>query len=218
MRKMQRVIIAIAAVLMLFAVGIQTVKALSAKNCSVFASQIAADLPSPNLTPKPNSLSIALSPQHIEVVIGQKVNFTAIVTGGKAPYTCHWYSQYDYLGNPLAEIATSANFTFTPSLVGIYHIRFSIEDSLGESSGQLLTPIGVKVIERQTSSPSFAIIPSVLPIPTNTPSPTLTLSPQVSIPEFPTWAVPLTAITGAILAITLRKSQKVVRAKSPIIS
>lgn len=92
--------------------------------------------------------------------------------GGSPPYSYHWYSSFESFSNPLVEVATSPNFTFTPTSPGVYFIRFSAEDSSGEHTGQFLTPMSVSVSEYSAPSP--------LPSATISPSPSSTLSPSDS--------------------------------------
>ena len=165
-------------------------------------------------------LSINLSPQHSEITLNQTVNFTASVIGGKPPYSYHWYSQFESLSNPLVEVATSPNFVFTPTSTGIYWIRFSVEDSIGESNGQFLTPMVVRVYECLTPSPTIVpVSPEILtdasPISIQTPSssssPTQYLSSEpnhFAQPSFPTYMddlpiyfLPLLDLVGAVLVV-----------------
>ncbi len=179
--------------------------------------------PFPTQTLQPERLSIVLSPQHSEININQKVNFTASVSGGTPPYSCHWYSQYESFANPMEEVATSSSFIFTPNSSGTYYIRFSATDSLGESAGQFLTPISVTVSEYPL--PSLSATPSPSPTPSITPSNSPTQQPtleptQSAQPTEPQHSQPLpfsliiivaaaiVAVPAAGLAVYLKQKQK----------
>jgi len=74
-------------------------------------------------------LSVSISPLSASLVVGQSVTFTSTVSGGVTPYGYQWY-----VNSAPVPSATSASWTFTPSMSGIYYVYLKATDASSNMS------------------------------------------------------------------------------------
>jgi hypothetical protein len=102
-----------------------TIDELAIYNYARTAEEIWNDYSGGGLLP----LSVSISPLSASIPMGQPVTFTSTVSGGYTPYSYQWYLN----GNPVSG-ATSASWTFTPSMNGIYYVHLKVTDSEGNTT------------------------------------------------------------------------------------
>lgn len=71
------------------------------------------------------SISASITPISTQIIVGQSMAFSSTVTGGTSPYKYQWY-----LNGTLFSGATSASWTFTPSMSGTYSAYVVVTDSV----------------------------------------------------------------------------------------
>lgn len=74
-------------------------------------------------------LTISITPTSASILVGQSVEFTAIVSGGYPPYSYQWY-----LDDVPVPGATSSSWTFTPTSEGIYYVYVIVTGSTVQSA------------------------------------------------------------------------------------
>ena len=75
-----------------------------------------------NLTSVP---TVKITPTNVRMALGRSQNFNSSVSGGKLPYSFHWY-----LNDSTVSGATSQNWTFTPTTIGHYKVYLNVTDAL----------------------------------------------------------------------------------------
>lgn len=71
-------------------------------------------------------LSVSILPVSVTMDIGQSQLFTSAVSGGTSPFTYQWY-----LNSAPISGATSATWTFIPTLAGAYNVYLNVTDNVG---------------------------------------------------------------------------------------
>jgi hypothetical protein len=181
--------------------------------------------PTPTTSPTTTWLTIDLADHNYvnNVLIGQPVNFSAVLSNGLAPYEYLWKYRPYYMGTTVGDFyptgdwiegAATQNFTFTPNSTGSYLIEVKIWDSDGAYGMFMSLPPGIWVNAKNSTSTSTGanttLSPSNAPSPSPTPPPSATQisSPSPSIPEFPSWiTLPLLMLVAALGAILFRKKK-----------
>jgi hypothetical protein len=69
---------------------------------------------------------VDISPMKASIAPSQSVHFTSTESGGTTPYSYQWYLD----GKPVAG-ATSASWTFTPTVSGTYMVYLNVTDGQG---------------------------------------------------------------------------------------
>jgi hypothetical protein len=147
--------------------------------------------------------SVTVLPTYSAIDLGSTVGFNATVTGGRAPYSCLWWS-----GGALAAPAGPCNRTFseTPGSLGVFEVNVTVIDSAGVAGHsahvgvQVVPPVSVTISSANGSSSQLTVAPGS----------TVTLAAQISGGVGPyelTWYVnDLFAGTGAEVNVTIRSS------------
>jgi hypothetical protein len=147
------------------------------------ATPLPTNQPSQSITPAP-TLTANVAESASALYFGNRINFTATVDGGRAPFSYAWY-----VDNQLAETGTSPYYATDSLAVGSHHVYVQILDA------------------DHSSATTLTVAFEVLPNPNLSPS--LTSSP--SIPEFPLEALTLTFLTITLLVGILFKRKQQLR-------
>ena len=94
---------------------------------------------SSDATVEVTSLTITISPTHVQLYYGQSQTFSCDVTGGTPPYTYQWV-----LNDTAVPGATAATWMFTPRTNGNYNLYLNVTDSLNnKAQSNIVTDINV---------------------------------------------------------------------------
>ena len=69
--------------------------------------------------------NVTITPTQVKMYLGQSQTFNSTVSNGTAPYSYQWY-----LNDTAVSGATSQNWIFTPTVVGIYEVYLNVTDAL----------------------------------------------------------------------------------------
>jgi hypothetical protein len=75
-------------------------------------------------TSAPSPPSVSISPMSASIPLGNSVQLTSSVSGGKSPYKYQWY-----LGGAPVSGATSDTWAFTPTATGTYYVFLKVTDA-----------------------------------------------------------------------------------------
>jgi hypothetical protein len=81
-----------------------------------------------SLEPPPPPPSVQITPENVELQLGQSVQFSSAISGGLPPYTYQWY-----VNGSMVEGGNQSTYLFTPTLSGFYKIWLRVYDSSGQS-------------------------------------------------------------------------------------
>jgi plastocyanin len=140
-------------------------------------------------------LSVSISPPSAAITLGQSVLFSAIVSGGTAPYSYKWDVNGVWL-----PLETNPTFTFTPTQTGYYSISLHVTDNVS-ATASAFAPVSVGVSVQPQAVGGYA---APIHIATGKEAPPL-LSSQIGL----AFAL-LTAMAVAIL-LTKHRSKKVAK-------
>lgn len=144
--------------------------------------------PTSTLSPSPTWLTIDLADHNYmnNVLVGQPVYFSAIVSNGVPPYRYEWKYRPYYVGTAIGDMyptgdwikgPTTNNFTLKANLTGSYLIEVKVWDSAGAEGMFMSLPPGIWVnAEATTPTQSSIITPTTSPTPTRYPSPSINTS------------------------------------------
>jgi hypothetical protein len=85
------------------------------------------------------TISVVISPAHVQLYYGQSQTFSSTVAGGTAPYTYQWV-----LNGTAVPGANTATWMFTPTANGNYNVYLNVTDSLNnKAQSNTITDISV---------------------------------------------------------------------------
>ena len=134
-------------------------------------------------TPTPSSSSTftaSLAESASSIYLGNTVNFTVTVNGGKEPYRYNWN-----LDNQTAGNTTVPYFSLSNLGIGEHHVFVNVVDA------------------NNNTATTLTVAFDVLPNPNSSPS------PSPSVPEISYWiAIPLVAVASIIISYICRRRRK----------
>lgn len=101
----------------------------------------------------PPLLSVSILPTSTTLDVGQSQLFTSSTSGGVWPYSYQWV-----LNGVAVSGATSATWTFTPSVSGSYSVYVNVTDNVGQKAKSNVAPVTVHPALSVDISPVFATI------------------------------------------------------------
>ena len=150
-----------------------------------FNSSITFTVDAQMASPSPTSaasLAANLAESASSLYLGNTINFTVTVQGGKEPYAFSWN-----VDNQTIETSTSPYYSTDTLAVGEHHVNVQVIDA-----------------ENNTAT-TLTVAFDVLPNPSSSPA----LSPSPSVPEFPTWtALPIVATATVLAALFVRRKRQ----------
>ncbi len=160
-------------------------------------SGLASTEPTSTPTPTMTWLTIDLADHNYmnNVVVGQPVHFSAVISSGVPPYSYEWKYRSYYVGTTIGDFyptgdwmegPTTSNFTLTANATGSYLIEVKVWDSAGAYGMFMSLPPGIWVNAKNSTTNQP---PAPSPTPTSSLSPSLTSSPSPSVPELPSWII-----------------------------
>ncbi len=97
-------------------------------------------------------ITVNISPTHVKMYVGQNQTFSSSVLGGTKPYTFQWC-----LNDTAVSGANSQNWTFTPTVAGIYKVYLNITDTLNvKAQSNIVTDVTVYLQLNVSISPVFS--------------------------------------------------------------
>jgi len=100
-----------------------------------------------------NALSVSISPTSVTLDVGQSQLFSSTISGGTSPIGYQWY-----LNDVAVSGATSATWSFSPSVTGFYDVYLNATDSVSFIAESNIAAVTVNPPPSATISPTSVIM------------------------------------------------------------